>query len=222
MNTKRQIVITHLEEIKRMIADNAPLYKISETLHMKQSTLVKHLDSLGITYKGRQNWLNGKQNLVSKKPLSHYIDNPNLAISPSRLRKILIREGVKEEKCERCGLTKWRGLPIPLELHHSDKNRYNNKLDNLMILCSNCHAQMHGYSNFSTSKIAPRSRKAQNGFDYSFDAISVMKDVFESGSFLQAAKKYGVTANALIKKLKKRGFPYHTKDIKDYVQKNLM
>lgn len=53
----------------------------------------------------------------------------------------------KEDKCERCGLSEWMGMKIPLELHHKDNNHYNNKLDNLMIVCSNCHMQLHNYNN---------------------------------------------------------------------------
>jgi hypothetical protein len=64
----------------------------------------------------------------------------------------LIEEGIKEARCECCGLSTWNGKPIPLELHHKDLNHYNNDLDNLQILCSNCHMQAHGYNNLS----APR------------------------------------------------------------------
>ena len=49
----------------------------------------------------------------------------------SAKRKRLIEDGLKEAKCERCGLSEWMGLPIPLELHHIDFNHYNNNLDNL-------------------------------------------------------------------------------------------
>ena len=58
-----------------------------------------------------------------------------------KLKNRLFSEGYKERKCEKCGLTMWNGLPIPLELHHKDGNRTNHKLDNIEILCLNCHAQ---------------------------------------------------------------------------------
>lgn len=73
------------------------------------------------------------------------IENPNVSNSRKRIR--LIEDGYKEDKCERCGLSEWMGMKIPLELHHKDNNHYNNKLDNLMIVCSNCHMQLHNYNN---------------------------------------------------------------------------
>ena len=58
-----------------------------------------------------------------------------------KLKNRLLQENYKEKKCECCGLSEWNGLPIPLELHHIDGNRTNHKLENLKILCLNCHAQ---------------------------------------------------------------------------------
>ena len=44
-------------------------------------------------------------------------------------------------KCECCGLSEWLSEPIKLEVHHIDGNHLNNEIDNLMLLCPNCHAQ---------------------------------------------------------------------------------
>lgn len=52
----------------------------------------------------------------------------------------LIRYGIKEARCEGCERTEWRGEAIPLELDHIDGDRFNNRLDNLRLLCPNCHA----------------------------------------------------------------------------------
>ena len=108
-------------------------------------TLKKHLTDIGIEYKGNPQ-RKGIQHKESQKNASAYFNN-TVYICASKLRNILIRDGYKESKCERCGLSEWMGEPIPLELHHKDLNHYNNNLDNLQILCSNCHTQIHGYSN---------------------------------------------------------------------------
>lgn len=59
-------------------------------------------------------------------------------------------------KCECCGATTWMDLPIKLELHHIDGDRSNNTLDNLQLLCANCHSYTENcnikkHENFSIS-----------------------------------------------------------------------
>jgi 5-methylcytosine-specific restriction endonuclease McrA len=49
--------------------------------------------------------------------------------------------GVKREQCESCGLIEWRGQPISLELHHVNGDGHDNRLENLLLLCPNCHSQ---------------------------------------------------------------------------------
>lgn len=62
------------------------------------------------------------------------------SFSTSNLRKRLIAEGLKEEKCERCGLFEWLGEKLPLELDHINGVSNDHRLHNLKILCPNCHA----------------------------------------------------------------------------------
>ena len=66
--------------------------------------------------------------------------------SSDSVRKRLIKDGLKEYKCEKCGRSEWEGNLIPLELHHINGNHYDNRLENLQILCPNCHALTENYS----------------------------------------------------------------------------
>lgn len=76
---------------------------------------------------------------VSKnnKDFKKYENHPNYinGITTYRERKLEI----SENKCEDCGLEDIRVL----EVHHLDKNRKNNKMENLVILCANCHKIRH-------------------------------------------------------------------------------
>lgn len=61
----------------------------------------------------------------------------------------MIKEGIKEYKCEKCGLNKWNGEQISLQLHHINGDNTDNRIENLMLLCPNCHSQT---DNFCGSK----------------------------------------------------------------------
>ena len=63
----------------------------------------------------------------------------------TKLKTRLVKEGLKEYKCECCGISEWNGKPLNMELHHKDGNKNNHLLSNLMLLCPNCHAQTDNY-----------------------------------------------------------------------------
>jgi hypothetical protein len=61
--------------------------------------------------------------------------------SRGHLKSRLKKEGLKEDRCERCGITEWLGRPLSMELRHVNGDRHDNRLPNLEILCPNCHSQ---------------------------------------------------------------------------------
>lgn len=74
-------------------------------------------------------------------------DNPNFvrygadyeyATPKLRLRQRLLAE--RGSRCERCGYAE---IPQILEVHHIDRNRRNNRDENLKVLCPNCHSIDH-------------------------------------------------------------------------------
>jgi len=77
--------------------------------------------------------------------LQEYLIKDSRVRNSHTLKLRLIAEGVKEAKCEWCGITEWRGKPAPLELDHVNGDRKDNRLGNLRILCPNCHAQTDNY-----------------------------------------------------------------------------
>ena len=78
---------------------------------------------------------------VGKTPLADILSGKHPEYQTFKLKQRLFSEGLKSNKCEICGVNEWNGLPIACELDHIDGDRTNHRLENLRILCPNCHSQ---------------------------------------------------------------------------------
>ena len=101
-----------------------------------------------------QGWNAGKT-FPPKRDLQSYLNN-DYPISSHKLRIRLLREGIFSHQCVGCRLTEWLGEPIPLELDHISGDRHNNNLNNLRLLCPNCHASTPTYRR-SKSSLVPKA-----------------------------------------------------------------
>lgn len=69
------------------------------------------------------------------------------------LKKRLLQEKLKSWRCEDCGLAEWKSQPIPLELYHRNGINNDHRLENLQLLCPNCHALTENYRGKNQAKI---------------------------------------------------------------------
>lgn len=109
--------------------------------------LIKELD-IDISHMTGQGWNRGdKLGLVEMNtiPLERILVKDSTYTHTARLKRRLIEAGLKEKVCEICGLKEWRGREVPLELNHMNGDRFDHRLENLQILCPNCHAQTPSY-----------------------------------------------------------------------------
>lgn len=207
------------------------------------------LDKLGITVSGnnykkldklikeyqidiKDSFLNGKKHLNSGE-----IFTINSSYTRS-IRDKLFSENLKEYKCERCKRTEWEGEPIPLEVHHINGNHNDNRLENLQILCPNCHALTDNYR-------GKNQERCKNKYSYVHTCSKCGKPLVSSSatlciecyaksrrkvnrpskeelfeliktkSFTEIGKIYNVSDNAIRKWCKAEGLPYLRKDIKN-------
>lgn len=74
------------------------------------------------------------------------------------IKKFLFDNGLKQERCEQCGWAERRSDgKIPVHLHHRNGDTSDNRIENLQILCPNCHSLTDNYA--GKNKSNPRRRK---------------------------------------------------------------
>lgn len=144
----RTDILERRADIEQWISENQSKAFICRELKCKQETLNSYLAKMGIEYKGNQSGKGFPDN--SYKTAQEYAQGTNVKSHTLLLK--LIRDGIREDKCEICGLTYWQGIHLPLELHHKDCNHFNNNFENLQILCPNCHSIQEGNAGANIGK----------------------------------------------------------------------
>lgn len=110
--------------------------------NIKRLMRENNLDSSHFT---GQAYLKGKKNnWVPKKPMKDILQK-GVVFHTSHLRKRLINEGYLDDICARCSIKEWMGKPLTLHLDHVNGDRTDHRIQNLRLLCPNCHSQTDTY-----------------------------------------------------------------------------
>ena len=95
-------------------------------------------------FTGKKTNINNVNNKKIEKPVEYYLVE-NSYIKLTTLRHKLIKSGLKKYECEKCGCNKWNGEQISLQLHHINGDNTDNRIENIQLLCPNCHSQTDNY-----------------------------------------------------------------------------
>ncbi len=104
-------------------------------------TLMRRIRELGID---TSHFLAQNANALKKRtiPLEAVLIQNSQYSNTWRLKRRLLKEQLIENVCSLCGLTPyWNGRELALQLDHINGNHLDNRIENIRILCPNCHSQ---------------------------------------------------------------------------------
>lgn len=156
------------------------------------------------------------------KKVTDYLVNGS-TIKTFKLKEKLLKEGYKENKCEICGITEWQNKPLVMQLHHINGNPTDNRLENLQMLCPNCHSQTDNYCGSANKTEKPKyycsecgrmiktnvqycsscAAKHRRKHDWDSELGNIKKYISEGLNNNQIGEKYGVSETT-IRKIRKQ------------------
>lgn len=129
------------------------------------SSIYLHIARLGLTtehFRG-QGWARGTKGISNgiARDLAGVLVENSTYTSTHHLKGRLIKAGLLKAVCDKCGISDWLGKPLILHLDHRNGVRRDFRLENIRLLCPNCHSQTQTYAGRNIGKL----RKADGTAD---------------------------------------------------------
>ncbi len=154
----------------------------------------------------------------------------SVSIQGQPLKKRLIFDKGWKDECVICGLkAEWNGKPITLQVDHINGSFNDNRLENLRILCPNCHSQTDTYAGRRNSLEKPNCKTCGKQVGHGNDRCRTcanhetgkklfgkntkidwppteeLKEMVNKEPYTTVAKRLGVSDNAIRKRIKNHG-----------------
>lgn len=126
------------------------------TFHLRTERL-----KLDISHFTGQGYLKGKTHNWGKSiPLEEILIENSKKVLGHSLKKRIIKYGLLINECDECKLKNiWNNKPIVLQIDHINGNHFDHRLENLRLLCPNCHSQTLTFCSKNSRIIGPIYKK---------------------------------------------------------------
>lgn len=130
------------QEFIEIVKSSFTMSEAAATLGIHFNTFKRKASKLGC-YNPNQGSKGSKREWMKDRgiPIEDIFNGLHPQFQTYKLKRKLFSENIKKNVCEECGISEWNNKPISCELDHIDGNSRNHALNNLRILCPNCHSQ---------------------------------------------------------------------------------
>lgn len=165
-----------VEEIKKLIKESRSIREYLEKRGVSASggsyyqfkVICKRYD-IDYSHFGGQSWNRGTNIICNPGQSLESLLTEDSNCARTSLKKRILREGLLEYKCYEpdCGISQWKNKDLVLHLDHINGINNDNRIENLRLLCPNCHSQTATYAGKNKTKSEKQNKKERKLIKYS-------------------------------------------------------
>jgi hypothetical protein len=138
-------------------------YGVSGTNYRRVHNMVRDLQ-LDTSHWLGMGYLRGRtHSWTPARPLSEVLVERSKYVNRMQLKKRLVGEGILRYACAVCGIAEWQGQPLVLQLDHLNGVGDDHRLENLRLLCPNCHSQTTTFCGKNMARARRNVRQSAEG-----------------------------------------------------------